>query len=421
MWLRTFFTLPNLIQEEDKLKRKCGENKMINRNKHNNSLSIKNVKVDYLFCSVSNFSLNSSVWVLYLGFKGMSLGQVGLLEGIFHVTSFLFEVPTGAMADLLGRKRVLLLGRLLSVVSTLMMLFSNSFPMFALSFILSAASYNLNSGSEEALVYDSMKEAGREEEYLTVNGRLNFLIEVSQGTGTFVGGILSDISYTVTYLCQMLKDVFAFFAGTLFEEPEYHEKEATISIKKHFYVCYDVLKSNAAVRRILFYYPIVFSFHALTFFYGQQHLSDMGMSKTQIALIMLIAGIVSSFSALLSSFFARVLGARVKYVAAVIVAFSIFSFGFENSISAVLCFIALNFANSLLYPIASGALNERIPSEQRATIISVDSMLFSMAMVVIFPVSGFLGDSIGLDKVFHVLGLLLLFYVTLFARSEKEA
>lgn len=130
------------------------------------------------------------------------------------------------MADLMGRKKVLLLGRVISVISSILMLTSNHFLGFAISFILSAASYNLNSGSEEALVYDSMKEAGKEEEYLTVNGRLNFLIEVSQGVASFLGGVLSDISYTVTYMCQMGKDILAFFAGTLFQEPKCYKREA---------------------------------------------------------------------------------------------------------------------------------------------------------------------------------------------------
>jgi len=375
------FTLPDLDVQKNARIGVMMREKLKKIDKYN----IKNVKVDYLFCSLSNFNLNSSVWVLYLGFKGMSLGQVGLLEGIFHITSFLFEVPTGAMADLIGRKRVLLLGRIFSIISTILLLTSNNFFLFAISFILSAASYNLNSGSEEALVYDSMKEAGKDEDYITVNGRLNFLIEVSQGAASFLGGVLSDISYTLTYICQMIKDVFAFFAGTLFDEPKCYEKEEILGVKEHALICYDILKNDRAVRLVLLYYPVVFSFHTLTFFYGQQHFANLGMSKTVIALLMLVSGVVCSISALCAKSFDRIFKEKAKYIATFIIAVSIFVFGHENKISSILCFLILNFANSLLYPISSNALNELIPSEQRATIISVNSMLFSMVMVVIFP------------------------------------
>ena len=67
--------------------------------------------------------------------------------------------------------------------------FARSFWFFALSFIIQALGNNLNSGSEEALVYDSMKFAGQEERYMRVSGRLNMLIEVSQGIATVLGGI----------------------------------------------------------------------------------------------------------------------------------------------------------------------------------------------------------------------------------------
>lgn len=381
---------------------------------------IRNVTVDYFFCSLSNFNLNSSVWVLYLGFKGMSLGQVGLLEGIFHIASFLFEVPTGAMADLIGRKRVLLLGRMLSIVSTILLLTSNNFFLFAISFILSAASYNLNSGSEEALVYDSMKEAGKDDDYITVNGRLNFLMEVSQGAASFLGGVLSDISYILTYSFQVLKDIASFFAGTMFEEPCCYEKEEILGVKEHAVVCYEILKNNRAVRMVLLYYPVVFSFHTLTFFYGQQHFSNLGLSKTYIALLMLASGIVCSISALCAKSFDRIFKEKAKYIATLIIAVSIFGFGFESIITSILCFLILNFANSLLYPISSNALNELIPSEQRATIISVNSMLFSMVMIVIFPIAGFLGDKFGLSRIFQASGMLLITYMILFIRKKKK-
>lgn len=388
--------------------------------KEKNKKIIRNVKIDYLFCSLFNFNINSSVWILYLGFKGMTLGQIGLLEGIFHITSFLFEVPTGAMADLFGRKRVLLLGRILSVVSTILLLTSNHFLIFAISFILSAASYNLNSGSEEALVYDSMKEVGREDEYLIVNGKLNFLIEVSQGIASFLGGVLSDISYTLTYAFQIIKDILAFFAGTLFDEPNSYKREAITGIKEHVGICYDILRNDKKLRLVLLYYPVVFSFHTVTFFYGQQHFANLGMSKTMIAVLMLIAGIISSVSALYAKLLQSILKEKAKYVATLLLSFSIWGFGFEDNISSILCFFIMNAANSILYPIASNALNKLIPSEQRATILSVDSMLFSVAMIILFPISGFLGDAFGLKNVFHGLGILLILYMTFFIGRKSK-
>lgn len=142
---------------------------------------ISNIKNEYLYRFFSSFDITSAIWVLYLGYKGMNLVQIGLLEGIFHVTGLLSEIPTGALADLFGRRRILIIGRMMSLISAIIMLFSNSFLGFAMGFILSAWGYNLNSGSEEALIYDTLKELKKEDEYLKINGRINLIIEISQG------------------------------------------------------------------------------------------------------------------------------------------------------------------------------------------------------------------------------------------------
>ena len=58
----------------------------------NNQLNHKirrNITLEYIFSFISKFSLTEAIWVLYLSYKGMSLAQIGILEGIFHITSLL--------------------------------------------------------------------------------------------------------------------------------------------------------------------------------------------------------------------------------------------------------------------------------------------------------------------------------------------
>lgn len=61
----------------------------------------KNIRRNYVFSFFMNLRLSGGLWMIYMAFKGMSLTQIGLLEGIFHVTSLAMEVPTGSIADLL--------------------------------------------------------------------------------------------------------------------------------------------------------------------------------------------------------------------------------------------------------------------------------------------------------------------------------
>lgn len=77
----------------------------------------------------------------------------------------------------------------------------------------------------------------------------------------------------------------------------------------------------------------------------------------------------------------------------------------------------MNFSNSVLYPIQSTSLNELIPSEQRATIISISSMIFSLSMIIFFPLCGFIADMLNLHITFTILGIIQIILITVLAKK----
>ncbi len=376
----------------------------------------RNIKLDYVYTFIRNLDMASSIWVLYLAYRGMSLLEIGLLEGIFHVTGMICEVPSGAVADLFGRKKTVVAGRLLLTLSCVIMLLSGSFLGFALGFIVQALSYNLNSGSEEALVYDSMKLCGREGDFIKVSGRLNVLMELAQAIATVTGGILAEYSYTWCYAACIVIAVLGLVPAVLMVEPPVvasgSEQEGEKGgfgnrLCQHFQSSINVLRSNKSIRNIVVYYSITFAAYTLLFFYSQQYYSDMGLNKVKISVIMLLAGGVSCLGALCSErLYARWREKCAGYGAAVI-ALCIAAFGVNKLTVAIGALLLASFFNSVLYPIQSNSLNKLIPSEQRATLISVNSMAFSMAMIFMFPAVGALADCFGLAKIFLGLGCVL--------------
>lgn len=178
----------------------------------------RNIPLDYISTFITNLNMQSSIWVLYLAYCGLNLAEIGIIEGIYHATSIVCEIPSGAVADLLGRKKSMVLSRLCIAASCVVMLFSKSFWLFAVSFIIQALGNNLNSGSEEALVYDSMKCVGQEEKYLKVCGKLDVVIEISQGIATVLGGILAEYSYFWCYSACLVIALLALFPVLLMTE-----------------------------------------------------------------------------------------------------------------------------------------------------------------------------------------------------------
>ena len=79
----------------------------------------------YTLTTVSYFRIAGASWVALLALRGFSLLQIGILESIFHIASSCFEIPSGVVADVFGRKRTLALSKLVSVLSCLAMILSD--------------------------------------------------------------------------------------------------------------------------------------------------------------------------------------------------------------------------------------------------------------------------------------------------------
>lgn len=373
----------------------------------------RNIKLDYMYTALNNLNMMNFVWVLYLSHCGMSLAQIGMLEGIFHVTSTVCEIPSGAISDLFGRRNSMIVGRICIAISCVIMLFTRSFGGFACSFIIQALGYNFNSGSEEALVYDSAKLSGQEENYLKINGRINILIEVSQIFATVVGGVLAEYSYTYCYIACFSIAVFSVAPLLFMTEPPItrnNMKKNSWSVKfcEHFKECFLILSGNRDILKIILFYSGIFIMDASFYFYGQQYFSERGFDKIQIGFLLMSVGIASSLGAVLSERVYRKIGEMISGIHAICISICIVTFGIGGTTFAMVAFVLPGFLSAMLYPVQSNILNSLIPSEQRATLISVNSMCFSMMMIITFPVIGGLADEFGLDNVFTVLGIIFL-------------
>lgn len=375
----------------------------------------RNIILDYFSVFITNLNMQSSIWVLYLAYCGLNLAQIGLLEGIYHATGILFEIPSGAVADLLGRKRSMVLSRICIAASCIIMLFSRSFGLFALSFIIQALGNNFNSGSEEALVYDSMKYIGREEQYMGIYGRLNIILEVSQGIATVAGGILAEYSYFWCYGACVIIALLSLLPVLLMTEAPFDRqgnKRTGIGelVASHFRESFRILQSDVRIFKIILYYSVIYAAQTLLFFYSQQYFYSLGYNKIRISLILLIMGAASCLGAFISDKIYPRYRKKVVFAASAVIAVSMICYGFENAALSAAALSVAGFCNSILYPVQSDSLNQLIPSDQRATLISVNSMFFSVAMILMFPAVGMMADHWGLTKVLAAMGALVLLF-----------
>ena len=351
----------------------------------------------------------TSFWILFFIQNGLSLLQIGLLESIFHGTSLLCEIPSGMLADRFSYKTNLYLARLASIVSSILILFGQgNFWIYALAMMISAWSYNFDSGTSTAFLYDSAVEAGQKDRYLQISSFLSGVAEVTRTLGTVVAGFFIHGALAWTYLIAIGLSFLSIILIYFMKEPMAKRGRNEVLTFKTIVL---QVRKEWHEKPVLFYwmmtYQLVGTLMCMFYFYYQQKISDL--VGWQVSLVMLIGSGLNLIAVYVASQIGKKWNSNRVFPTLVAL----------TGLALLLVFLGTPFAFLLVYlltdtlyavyqPIYFNDLQGYLPSSVRATMLSINSMLFSLSMIVIFPLTGWMIDRWGLVVVFLVLGLILL-------------
>jgi MFS family permease len=159
----------------------------------NNHLSTRSIRRRYYaitFLVWFATALPLSLSVLLAQSRGIGLAEVGLALGIYSLTIVVLEVPTGGLADAVGRKRVALLAFALAALYNLAFLFAFSFPTLLLAMILYGVSRALSSGALDAWFVDALQAADPNVDLQPALAGAETVGLLALGLGTLLGGLL---------------------------------------------------------------------------------------------------------------------------------------------------------------------------------------------------------------------------------------
>ena len=149
---------------------------------------IKNQLLKLYSSSVlGNLSLTGA-WVAILAARGYTLAEIGITETVFHITSLLFEIPSGALADVFGRRKMLIISSIIRMLANIIMIFSADLFTVCLSIAFQALSCNFSSGTGDALAYDSLKLAGAENKFERYESNQMIIYRICGGLSTLCAG-----------------------------------------------------------------------------------------------------------------------------------------------------------------------------------------------------------------------------------------
>lgn len=377
----------------------------------------------YAFMFLKDFAFFSAVLVpFYTQWGHISLFQIQLLQSWFMFWQFLLDIPTGVIADHIGRKYVLIAGAVIDAIGSLLYGSIPNFTIFLFGELLMAIAISLINGADNALLYDALEEQGRLGELKKITGTsssINLLgMFLSAPIGAFVA---AKFGLNLPMVLTALPLFLAAIVAMSIHEPRVHNREKKenpfVITKKGIQFFYNhkalrlltldgIIVASSAYFIIWLYQPLLQKIHIPIFFFG------------------FITPILVGSEMLVSANFERLekwFGSSKKYltISAVITAFAFIITGIFPNIITILLFVIL--AGGFGYTrinLMSAYMNRFIPSKQRATILSAISMLRRFALVLLNPLIGFTADH-SLQLALILLGILPL-AIFLFSPIEQE-
>lgn len=138
-------------------------------------------------------ALPLAVSVLLVQARGLTLSQIGFVMGAYSLVIVLLELPTGGLADAMGRKRVALPAHALAALSSVAILFAFSFPAFLAAMVLYGVSRALSSGALDAWFVDALHEVDPDYDLQPALARIETVTLLALGAGTVIGGALARL------------------------------------------------------------------------------------------------------------------------------------------------------------------------------------------------------------------------------------
>lgn len=383
----------------------------------------KNILRNYLYAFFKDFSFFSAVLVpFYTGWGHISLFQVTLIQAWFSLWVFILEVPTGAVADKIGRKHSIALGSLVVGIAVLIYGSIPNFYIFLLAEFIFALGYALTSGADDALLYDTLKAEGKENQAKKVLGHANAIHLLGMALAAPMGSfIAAKFGLNAPTLMSAIPFCLAAAIGWSIPEPKIHSEGSEVPryreiVRKGVVQIFrQPLLRSLAIDSLLVSSAVYF----LVWFY-QPTLQKIGMPIEYFGYfqtLLLLAQVFISSNFLLME---KWMGKDTTYLksSAILTSLSFILVAIHPNLTTVIIWLVVGAGLGMTRSTyIVGLASKYIPSRERATVLSSIGMLRRLSLVVLNPIVGYLATR-SLPVAIFIIGLLPLAALFI-SRKEK--
>jgi len=374
-----------------------------------------------------NKSLKSNVWkfyviatlgmhfiapirILYLISFSLSFAQIGMMELAAAIVIVFLEIPSGIFADFVGRKASRMVAYVLSIIAFTCLSFGSSAPVFIFGWALSGAADAFESGANDALIFDTLKELGREKEYLKLKSHFLLIRTIAVIFGSIVGAWLYTFDHRLPWYLITVSIILSTIIFSTIKEPTKLLKYKKLGDQlKEFKQSLVLSLSSVDVRRLIILGLILaLPMYIFTTLLNQPYLISRGFSIQSLGLVFAFITGISGFVASFSHKIENKLKKRLSFLL-IFISFTVFLIlmGAVNNYLILAIVIGFYIVNNYKDIIIDSYINQSIDSESRATVLSVQSFVKNIFISILFVFIGYLVDIFSIDVVLISMGIII--------------
>jgi len=349
-----------------------------------------NIYYLYLIKLSKWFMLIMPVVALFYNANGLDEFDIYLLQAIYSLGVACMEIPSGYMADMIGRRTSLILGSVLGTLGFVLYSLSSSFGHFLAAEIILGLGASFISGSDSALLYDSLTETGDQHRYLQYEGRITALGNLAETTAAVCGGLIAAmISYRAVYGAQAFIAAIAIPASLLLVEPKREKLALQPSFNQIIRICHHSLFINLKLSAAILLSAVIGTATLCMAWTCQVYFVHKGLDETSITpiwvILNLIVAIVSAYSHKLISMIGT---GRAIILIVLLIPTGYILLGATSLIPGLITLLVFYFIRGYATPLLKDLTNMYCDSTIRATVLSIRSLLIRTGFAVLGPLIG---------------------------------
>lgn len=401
----------------------------------------------------SLFTLGASViWaintIFLLRVGGLNLFETMLVNTAFTLSQMTFEVPTGVIADTIGRRASILLSLFTLTLSTLLYVLTPmagwGFWGFVVASVLLGLGYTFQTGATDAWLVDALDASGWERPKDRVFAWGQIGLGAGMLVGSLLGGILGQIDLKIPYLVRAgLIAVCFVVAYVLVKDLGFEPRELKMSTfgaeaRKIFDAGLEFGWHSPVVRPMLWVSALGGLFSMYGFYAWQPYVLEL-LGRDYVWLLGVVQAASSGAGIVGNTMVGRFMGegehrrdpAVVLFWAAAASSVLVLAIGAIGMVFdqpgvlpaafAIALWLVWGVAYGVTYPIRMSYLNENIPSSQRATVLSLDAFFLDGGGAVGQPTLGWVSDRFSISIAWLIGGSAIAFSARLYRASGAAA